>query len=216
MCRWFLTPVYHVPCWGIWGGAINGASIARGTSFLKDSLEEQIFPDNINIVDDPHIVRGPSSKPFDGEGVGNTRLDVVTGGVLKNWMLSSSAARQLGLQTNGRASRGTSSPPSPTTTNLYMAPGDVSPEELMSGIKDGFYVTELIGMGVNGITGDYSRGAGGFWIEDGKITYAVSEITIAGNLKDMYRSLKVADDLEIKYGTDAPTILIDTMMIAGN
>lgn len=197
-------------------GAVNGTSIARGTSFLLEMMEKQIFPDNINIIDNPHIPRGPSSRPFDGEGVRNAPLDIIDGGILKNWVLDSTSARQLGLTSNGRASRGTSSPPSPSTSNLYMEAGTVSVEDLLSDIKDGFYVTELIGSSVNGITGDYSRGASGFWIKDGELTHPVNEITIAGNLKDMYMNLTAADDLEIKYGTDAPTIRIDKMMLAGS
>lgn len=196
-------------------GAINGQGIARGTSFLKDSMETQIFKSGISVIDDPHMVRGPSSKPFDGEGCRNDRLDIITDGILRCWTLDSASARQLGLTANGRASRGTTSPPSPSSTNLYMSPGTLSPEELMQDIKSGFYITDLIGMGVNGITGDYSRGAGGFWIEDGKITYPVNEVTIAGNLKDMFLNMTAANDLVIKYGTDAPTLRIDGMMIAG-
>ncbi len=196
-------------------GAINGQAIARGTSFLKDHMGKQIFNDSISIIDDPHIIRGPSSKPFDGEGCRNGRLDIVGGGVLNSWILDSASAGQLNLASNGRASRGTSSPPSPSSTNLYIAAGGLSVEALMSDIKSGFYITDLIGMGVNGITGDYSRGAGGFWIEDGKITYPVNEVTIAGNLKDMFLNMTVANDLEIKYGTDAPTLRVDGMVIAG-
>lgn len=196
--------------------AINGASITRGTSFLLEMLEKQIFPKNINILDNPHILRGPSSRPFDGEGVRNTPLDIVHEGVLKSWILDSTSARQLGLTTNGRASRGTSTPPSPSTSNLYMEAGTVSVADLISDIKNGFYVTEMIGSSVNGITGDYSRGASGFWIENGELTYPVNEITVAGNLKDMYMNMTAADDLEIKYGTDAPTVRIDKMMLAGS
>ena len=197
-------------------GAINGAAIARGTSFLLEMMEQQVFGNNINIIDNPHVLRGPSSKPFDGEGVRNAPLDIIKDGILQNWLLDSASGRQLNLASNGRASRGTSSPPSPSSSNLYMAPGNISPKQLLSDIKDGFYVTELIGSSVNGITGDYSRGASGFWIENGELTYPVNEITIAGNLKDMYLSLSAADDLEIKYGTDAPTIRIEKMMIAGS
>nr|WP_321394339.1 metallopeptidase TldD-related protein [Emcibacter sp.] len=196
--------------------AVNGQSIARGTSFLKESLNRRIFPADIRIIDDPHICRGVSSRPFDGEGVANGKMDLIRDGVLQNWILDSSSARQLGLQTNGHASRGTSSPPHPSSSNLYLAAGKPSPAELMADIKSGFYVTELIGMGVNGITGDYSRGASGFWIENGELTYPVNEITIAGNLKDMFLCLSAASDLELKYGTDAPTLRIEKMMLAGS
>ena len=196
--------------------AVNGAAIARGTSFLLEMMEKQIFPKNINIIDHPHILRGPSSRPFDGEGVKNAPLDIIRDGILKNWILDSSSARQLKLTSNGRASRGTSSPPSPSTSNLYLEAGSVSVKDLISDIKQGFYVTEMIGSSVNGITGDYSRGASGFWIENGELSYPVNEITVAGNLKDMYMKMTAADDLEIKYGTDAPTVRINKMMLAGS
>jgi len=201
---------------GHFASAINGASIARGTSFLKDMMNKQVFADGINIVDDPHILRGPSSRPFDGEGLANESLTFIKDGVLQDWILDRTSAKQLNLQSNGRAARGTSSPPSPSSSNIYIAAGTQSPEDMISDIQNGFYVTELIGMGVNGITGDYSRGAAGFWIENGEITYPVNEITIASNLKDMYLNMQAADDLTIKYGTDSPTLLIEQMMIAGS
>ena len=196
-------------------GAINGAAIARGTSFLKNKMGEQIFASGIRIVDDPHRPRGLRSKPFDGEGLRNERINFIEAGRLTDWVLSLSAARQLSLASNGRASRGTSGPPSPATTNLYMEPGDLSPQDLMADIGQGFYVTELMGMGVNGVTGDYSRGAAGFWIEKGEIVRPVNEATIAGNLKDMFQRLIPANDLVFKYGTNAPTLRIDDMMVAG-
>ena len=197
-------------------GAISGSSIARGTSFLKDKMGQQVFARGIRIVDDPHIKRGMRSKPFDGEGVANRKWDLVEDGVLQTWLLDSASARQLGLQTTGHAARGTGGPPSPSVSNLFLTPGQKTPDELLSGIGEGFYVTELIGMGVNGITGDYSRGAAGFWIENGKISYPVSEITIAGNLKDMFLQLTPANDLKFKYGTNAPTTLVEGMTIAGS
>ena len=196
-------------------GAINGTAIARGTSFLKDSMGERIFAPGIAIIDDPHRKRGLRSKPFDAEGIANARRALIEDGVLKTWVLDLASARKLGLQTTGNAARGTASPPSPATTNLYMEPGAATPEELMSDIEAGFYVTELIGMGINQITGDYSRGATGFWIENGEITYPVSELTVAGNLKDMFASLRPADDLVFRHGTDAPTIRVDGMTVAG-
>ena len=196
-------------------GAVNGHAIARGTSFLKDMMGKQVFSLGISVADDPHIRRGPSSKPFDGEGCRNDHLDIVTDGILNCWIMDSSSARQLGLKANGRASRGTSSPPSPSSTNLYIPAGELTPTELISDIKSGFYITDLIGMGVNGLTGDYSRGAGGFWIEDGEISFPVNEVTIAGNLKTMFMNMTAADDLTLKYGTDAPTLRVEGMMIAG-
>ena len=198
-----------------YAGGINGSSIARGTSFLKDSMGEKIFSDGINIIDDPHRPRGFRSKPFDAEGLANGKRAIAENGVLTSWVLDLSAARQLSLESTGNASRGTSSPPSPSVTNLYMEAGTQTPAELMADIENGFYITELIGMGINMITGDYSRGATGFWIENGEITYPVSEMTIAGSMKDMFANLVPADDLVFRYGTDAPTIRIDGMTVAG-
>tara|TARA_R110001592_G_scaffold110209_1_gene306343 strand:+ start:113 stop:1456 length:1344 start_codon:yes stop_codon:yes gene_type:complete len=200
---------------GHMSSAINGSSVARGTTFLKDAMGTQIFADGVTIVDDPHRRRGLRSKPFDGEGVATRRLNVVEDGRLTTWILDCRSARQLKLATTGHASRGTSSPPSPGASNLYMEAGTMSPKDLIGGIKQGLYVTELIGMGVNGVTGDYSRGCSGFWIEDGELTFPVSELTIAGNLKDMFKAVTPADDLEFKYGTNAPTLRIDGMTVAG-
>jgi PmbA protein len=197
-------------------GAINGVSIARGTSFLKDKMGQRIFAAGIRIVDDPHIVRGVRSKPFDGEGVANRAMNLIEDGELKTWLLDSAAARQLGLTTTGHAARGTGGPPSPSVSNLYLVPGTATPEELIGDIKQGFYVNELIGMGVNGVTGDYSRGAAGFWIENGKLAYPVSEVTIAGNLNAMFAHVIPANDLVFKYGTNAPTLRIDGMTVAGS
>ncbi|MBP6011121.1 MAG: TldD/PmbA family protein [Alphaproteobacteria bacterium] len=197
-------------------GAINGISIARGTSFLKAKMGQRIFPEGTRIVDDPHIVRGVRSKPFDGEGVANRAMNLIEDGVLKTWLLDSASARQLGLTTTGHAARGTGGPPSPSTGNLYLVPGKQTPEQLIADIRDGLYVTELIGMGVNGVTGDYSRGAAGFWIENGKITYPVSEITIAGNLNSIFANITPANDLVFKYGTNAPTLRIEGMTVAGD
>ncbi len=196
-------------------GAINGAGIARGVSFLKDKMGERLFPPGIDIVDDPHIRRGRRSKPFDGEGLANRRSLLVEDGVLMTWVLDLRSARQLGLKSTGHAARGTSSPPGPSTTNLYLAAGRQTPAQLMADITTGFYCTELIGFGVNNVTGDYSRGAAGFWIEDGQIAYPVSEITIAGNLKDMFLHLHPANDLVFRYGTNAPTLRIEGMTVAG-
>ena len=200
---------------GHFAGAINGAAIARGTSFLKSRMGQEVFAPGISVHDDPHRPRGLRSKPFDGEGVANRALTLIEDGILQSWLLDSSTAKQLGLETTGHAARGTSGPPSPSATNLYMAPGTLSPEELISDIKQGLYLTELIGMGVNGVTGDYSRGASGFWIENGKLAFPVSEITIAGNLKDMFLNLTPANDLKFRQATNAPTIRVESMTIAG-
>jgi PmbA protein len=200
---------------GHFAGAISGASIARGVSFLKDRMGAEVFAPSITIVDDPHRKRGLRSKPFDGEGVKNKRMALIENGVLKTWLLDCASGRQLGLPSTGHAARGTGGPPSPSTTNLYMEPGKHSPDELIADIAQGIYVTELIGMGVNGVTGDYSRGAAGFWIENGKRSYPVSGLTIAGNLKDMYLRLTPANDLVFRYGTNAPTLRVEGMTVAG-
>jgi PmbA protein len=196
-------------------GAINGAGIARGTSFLKDRLGQSIFPRGVTVIDDPHRRRGLRSKPFDGEGVANQRRALIEDGVLTTWILDLRSARQLGLRSTGHASRGTGGPPGPSATNLWLEPGPVTQAELIEDIAQGLYVTELIGFGVNGITGDYSRGAAGFWIEDGEITHPVSEVTVAGNLIEMFRHLRAASDLTFRTGMDAPTLRIEGMTIAG-
>ncbi|HEY4344215.1 MAG TPA: TldD/PmbA family protein [Parvibaculum sp.] len=200
---------------GHFAGSISGTGIARKTSFLQQSMGKRVFAEGIEIVDDPHRKRGMRSKPFDGEGVQNRLTRLIEDGVLTTWLLDTSSARQLGLTTTGHAARGTGGPPSPSTTNLYMAAGKLPPEELIADIKEGFYVTEMIGMGINGVTGDYSRGASGFWIENGKLTFPVSEITVAGNLKDMFLNLTPASDLVFRDGTNAPTIRVEGMTVAG-
>ena len=196
-------------------GAINGVSIARKTSFLKDKLGAKLFKDNIRIVDDPLRKRGLRSQPFDAEGVTVKPMNFVDGGVLTSWILDSATGRELGLATNGHAHRGVSSSPSPGAYNLHLEPGKDSPEALISDIKQGFYITDLIGSGVNGVTGDYSRGASGFWIENGKISYPVSEVTIAGHLFDIFKSLTPASDLTFRYGVDSPTVRIEGLTVAG-
>jgi len=196
-------------------GAISGPSIARGTSFLKDKLGQRIFPESITFIEDPHRQRGLRSRPFDGEGIANKRRALVDKGVLTTWLLDLRSARQLKMATTGHAARGTASPPSPAATNVWIEAGTQTPAELYADIKSGFYVTELMGMGVNGVTGDYSRGAAGFWIENGEIAFPVSEMTVAGNLKDMFARLVAANDLEFKTGADAPTLRIDDLTVAG-
>jgi PmbA protein len=201
---------------GHFASAINGSSIARKTSFLRDKLGEQIFARGINIVDDPLRRRGLRSRPFDAEGVAGRKQNLVEDGVLKTWVLDCATARELGMTTTGHASRGVSSTPSPGATNLHLEPGTQSPEQLIADIADGFYVNDMIGMGVNLVTGDYSRGAAGFWIENGKITYPVSEVTIAGHLTDIFRSLTPANDLTFRYGTNAPTLRVEGLTVAGH
>jgi PmbA protein len=196
-------------------GAINGAAVARGTSFLKDRLGQRVMAEGLTVLDDPTRRRGLRSRPFDGEGMGGTRRAIVEDGVLTTWILDWRSARQLGMASTGHASRGTGGPPGPAPTNLWLAPGKVTPEALMADIREGLYVTELIGMGVNGVTGDYSRGAAGFMIRDGALAEPVSEITVAGHLRDMLLNLTPADDLVFKRGTDAPTIRVEGLTVAG-
>ena len=195
--------------------AANGSSIARKTSFLREKLREKIFAQGIDIIDDPLRPRGLRSRPFDAEGVVGRRLKLVEDGVLKTWLLDCATARELDLETTGHAQRGVSSTPSPGATNLNLAAGDKSPQQLIADIEDGFYVTDMIGMGVNLVTGDYSRGASGFWIENGEIAFPVSEMTVAGNLKDMFLRMVAANDLEFRTGADSPTLRIDDLTVAG-
>lgn len=196
--------------------SISGPSVARGTSFLKDKLGQRIFPESVNIIDDPFVRRGLRSRPFDSEGLAVSRRSLIENGVLTTWLLDLRSARQLGLNSTGHAARGASGPPGPAPANVWMEPGKVSVKDLIADIREGFYVVETMGMGVNGVTGDYSKGAAGFWIENGEIAYPVSEITIASNLNDMMLNLTAADDLEMRYGVDAPTLRIEGMTVAGS
>ena len=196
-------------------GAINGASVARGTSFLKDRMGSRILREGLHVTDDPRRRRGLRSRPFDGEGVATGPLVLVEDGVLRSWVLDGRSARQLGLVTNGHAARGPSSPPGPSTTNLSLSPGALTPAELMGDIREGLYITEMMGSAVSGITGDYSRGATGFMIRDGALAEPVAEITVAGNLLPMLAEMTPASDLVFRRGTDAPTIRIDGMTVAG-
>jgi PmbA protein len=195
--------------------AINGSAIARKTSFLKDRLGERLFAPGIAIIDDPLRRRGLRSHPFDAEGVAGVRRALIDDGTLTTWILDCATARELGLKTTGHAQRGVSSTPSPGSSNLHLEPGPLSAAELIADIAEGLYVTELIGMGANMVTGDYSRGASGFWIEHGELTYAVSEITIAGHLNDIFRTLTPANDLVFRYGVNAPTVRLEGLTVAG-
>jgi len=195
--------------------AINGAAVARKTSFLKDRLGQRLFRPGIQVLDDPLRRRGLRSRPFDAEGVATRRLAVVEDGVLASWILDSATARELGFASTGHAQRGVSSTPAPGPSNLDLAAGSDTPEALMADIAEGFYVTDLIGVGVNQVTGDYSRGASGFWIENGKRSYPVSEVTIAGNLIEMFQTLLPANDLEFRFGTNAPSVRVEGLTVAG-
>ena len=196
-------------------GAITGAAIARKTSFLLEALGTAVFDSGVTIVDDPWRVRGLRSRAFDGEGLATKPGELIDAGVLTGWIAESASARQLGIAPTGHAARGISGAPGAGPSNVHMAAGTVTPAALMADIKDGFYVTELIGMGVNGLTGDYSRGASGFRIVNGELAGAVSEVTIAGNLKDMFAALTPADDLNFRYAMNVPTIRVDGMTVAG-
>ena len=196
-------------------GAITGGAIARKTSFLLGREDEPVFPEGITIRDDPHKRRGLRSKPFDGEGVATRARDLVAGGRVTGWLLDSASARQLGLEPTGHASRGIGGPPGASATNVDLLPGAVGKDELIADIGRGLYVIELIGQGVNQVTGDYSRGASGFIIENGQIAGPVAEITIAGNLIDMFRTLVAANDLEQRRATNVPTLRVEGMTVAG-
>lgn len=195
--------------------AINGAAVARGTSFLKGAVGQRVFAPGIVVHDDPTRRRGLRSRPFDAEGLAGRARAVVEDGVLTTWILDLRSGRMLGMASTGHAARSVSSVPAPTTTNLWLAPGESTPEALMADIAKGLYVTELIGMGVNMVTGDYSRGAAGFMIRGGALAEPVSEITIAGSLKEMFVRLVPANDLRFRRGTDAPTVRIDGLTVAG-
>jgi PmbA protein len=195
--------------------AANGSSVARKTSFLREKMGQQIFAPSICIIDDPLVARGQRSHPFDGEGVSGQRVAIVADGVLKTWFLDSATGRELGLPTTGHAQRGVSSSPSPGPSNLHLEAGTLTPEALIAETREGLYVTDLIGMGVNLVTGDYSRGIAGFWIENGALSYPVSEVTIAGHLSDIFRTLTPANDLVFRYGTNSPTVRVEGLTIAG-
>ena len=194
--------------------AIAGSAITRRTSFLLDALGERVFTEGIAVRDDPHRPHGLRSKPFDGEGLPVSPVNIIEDGMLETWLLDSAAARQLGLEPTGHAARGIGGAPGVTTTNLFMANGHEPVETLIGDIASGVFVTELFGQGVNGVTGDYSRGAAGFRIENGAIGGPVAEFTIAGNLKDMYCAMTPANDLEFRYGTNVPTLRIEGMTVA--
>jgi PmbA protein len=195
-------------------GAITGASVARKASFLQDKLGERIFAPGVTIVDDPLRRRGLRSRPFDGEGLPVERMEIVADGVLTSWLADSASARQLGIRPSGHAVRGTGGPPGATPSNFYIAAGKRSRDALLAAFPEALLVTELIGHGVNGVTGDYSRGAAGFMVRGGAIAEPVAEITIASNLVDMFATLEPASDLEFRRGIDAPTLLVPEMTVA--
>jgi PmbA protein len=195
--------------------AISGPAVARGTTFLKDKLGEEVFAKEITIVENPLKPDGLRSRAFDDEGLPAASGKLIDGGVLTTWLLECASARQLGLSPTGHAGRGLTSAPLPSVSNVHLEPGALSPKNLISTIVDGFYVTEMLGMGVNPITGDYSRGAAGLWIENGELATPVSEVTIAGSLLDMFKNVVAANDLQHRFGIDAPTLRIDGLTVAG-
>jgi PmbA protein len=195
-------------------GAISGAAVARGTSFLLERLGDRVFAPGVTIRDDPHRLRGLRSRPFDGEGLPVRAVDIVADGVLTTWLADSAAARQLGIAPTGHAARGVSGAPGAAPSNLMLLAGNRTREELLAAYPRAILITELIGQGVNGVTGDYSRGASGFLIEGGEIVRPVAEITVASNLKEMFATLEPGSDLELRRGIDAPTVLIPEMTVA--
>ncbi len=196
--------------------AINGNSIARGTSFLKNSLNKKITSSSIKLIDDPLINRALGSKFFDGESLPVQKRTLIKEGVLMGWLLDLSTSIQLKMPPTGNALRFSSSPPSPGPSNIYIENGTTKLDDFVSSIKNGFYVTELIGNSVNLTNGDYSRGASGFWIENGKISFPVSEVTIAGNLNEIFQSLEPANDLKIDKVISSPSLFVKEMTVAGN
>ena len=201
---------------GTMAGAINGAAIARGTSFLKDSLGKQVTRANLNFIDDPLRPRGMGSRLFDAEGLAVSKRKMIDNGVLTGWFLDLASASKLGMTPTGNARRGVGSAPSPGTSNFFIENGTLSRDAMIADIEEGFLVTEMIGSTVDMITGDYSRGAGGFWISKGKISHPISEATIASNLKDMFMQITAADDIDLRDGTASPSLRIDQMMVAGS
>jgi PmbA protein len=197
-------------------GAASGPSLYKGASFLANRLDTQVAAANVTIIDDGQMIAKLGSKPFDGEGLATNRKSLVENGILKTYLLDCYSARKLKMAPTGNASRGVGDAPGVSTTNLYLQPGPSTPEEIIATVKNGLYVTELIGFGVNGVTGDYSRGAGGLWIENGELAYPVQEITIAGNLKEMFLGIEmIGNDLRWRSSVVSPTIKMAEMTIAG-
>lgn len=195
--------------------AINGSSVARKSTFLRDKLGQAVCGSHITIHEDPFTPRGPRSRPFDGEGLAVQARKLIDAGILTTWLLDLRSARQLGLAPTGHGARGVGGPPSPSASNVWLAPGTSTPEAIIADIKQGLFLTDCLGHGTNMVTGDYSRGASGYWIENGKLTYPVSELTIAGNLADMFKAMQPASDLIRRFGLDSPSVLVTGMTVAG-
>ena len=195
--------------------AINGVNVARRSSWLLDAVGETVLPDHLSLVEDPRLPRLPGSRPFDGEGLPTRARRIVDRGVLTGWTLDLASARKLGLVSTGNAARGTSAPPSPSTWNVELTPGTQSRDDLLCDMGTGLLVTSMIGSTINPNTGDYSRGASGFWVENGQVAYPVNECTIAGNLRDMLRRIVPADDARPWLSHRVPSLLVEGMTLAG-
>ena len=193
--------------------AVNGSSVARGSSWLADAMDSRILPEGLDVIEDPLIVRGPASRPFDAEGIAAQRRPIVEDGVLKRWVLDCASARKLGLETTGNARRGTGGPPSPGSTNIRVTQGTKSRAELMRDMGTGLLITSLIGSSINPTTGAYSRGASGFWVEGGEIAYPVNEITVAGSLPDMLKTFVLANDADPFRGISVPSVLVEGLTV---
>lgn len=195
--------------------AVNGASVARGASWLRDAMGEQVLPSTLSLVQDPHRARVSGSRPFDAEGLATKRSAIVENGMLSHWILDLATARKLGLSSTANAARGVSSPPHPSVTNAALTQGTHSQQELLAQMGTGLLVTSMIGASINPNTGDYSRGASGFWVENGQIAYPVNECTIAGNLRDMLRSIVPANDARMHLSRPIPSLLVEGLTLAG-
>ncbi|MEM8823630.1 MAG: TldD/PmbA family protein [Pseudomonadota bacterium] len=196
--------------------AINGNAVARGATFLRDAMGEAVLPETLSLREDPHLPRISGSKPFDAEGLATSPRDIVRDGILQGWVLDLATARKLGLHSTGNASRGTSAPPTPSVTNVILTEGDRSRDDLLAEMGTGLLITSMIGSSINATTGDYSRGASGFWVENGQISHPVNECTVAGNLRDMLRSLIPANDARKHVGRQVPSLLVEGLTIAGD
>ncbi|WP_102222940.1 TldD/PmbA family protein [Acidimangrovimonas sediminis] len=196
-------------------GAVNGSAIARGASWLRDALGEAVLPDHLSLIEDPLRPRAGSTRPFDAEGLATRRRAIVDKGVLTGWTLDLGTARKLGMESTASAARGMSSPPSPGTSNVALTQGDKTREELMAEMGTGLLITSMMGSSINATTGDYSRGASGFWVENGEIAYPVNECTIAGNLRDMLRRIVPANDARLHLSTVVPSLLVEGLTLAG-
>jgi len=196
--------------------ATNGMMIARGSSWLRDAIGEQVLPSGLSVIENPHRARVTGSRLFDAEGLATSQRSIVENGILTGWTLDLATARKLGMQSTANAARGTSSPPSPSLTNVSLTQGHQTREELIKDMGTGLLVTSMIGSTINPNTGDYSRGAAGFWVENGEITYPVNECTVAGNLRDMLKTIVPANDGRMHLSRVVPSLLVSGLTLAGD